>query len=59
MIPTPILIFVNDYSFLGRTLLQRSVRDADKWTGDCFHPNDSGAAEYALSVNETAIQIGR
>ncbi len=52
-------IFVNDYSFLGRTLLQLFVRDADKWTGDCFHPNDSGAAEYALSVNETAIQIGR
>jgi len=29
------------------------------WKGDCFHPNDAGAAAYADAVNEDAIRAGR
>jgi lysophospholipase L1-like esterase len=37
----------------------RELSGVDVWRGDCFHPNEKGAAVYAYAVNTVARRLGR
>lgn len=50
----------NTYPFRFDVAVQLLIPGAGQWSGDCVHPNDTGAQQYANAVTNTILQmVGR
>ena len=54
--------YIDDPTSNSNPTLHPAVRyltGGNDWRGDCFHPNNAGAEQFAKAVNDDAIRLGR
>jgi hypothetical protein len=47
----------NSYPFVSNGLAQLLIPGAAQWSGDCIHPNDEGAQQYANAASDAALVL--